>query len=446
VVIFDDLKRFARDVEVHLRLKSELKAREASLRCLNYNFDDSAEGEFVETIFAAQNQLERKQNRRQVCQKMKARVENGCWCFGQPAGYEYKRDKAHGKLLTPIHPVTDVLAKGLIDFAEDRLLTQTDFLQYLVSQNFHGLLGRDRKKIDYEFIKSLLVQPLYAGIIEYQKWGISKRKGLHEAIISEETFRKIQNKLKKPERKPRETDNLEFPLRRVVSCAFCGLNMTGSVSRGKRKYYAHYTCNNKECKASPKNISASKMEEEYFELLSGIKLEPELLKVAEEIVTRIWNEKVQNTTLSQETAQAEIQAIEKEITEYIKLIPGTQSQGLRVRYEARVEELDQQLKQLEGGLKNKKVPNFEEARDLALRFLGTPAETWQNALKEVKNMVHNMIFEVNPSYCLKDGFGTPHLTLPFSIKEHILAVNANLVDLTGLEPVTSSMPWKRSTK
>jgi hypothetical protein len=181
------------------------------------------------------------------------------------------------------------------------------------------------------------------------------------------------------------------------------------------------------------------MEEEYFELLSGIKLEPELLKVAEEIVTRIWNEKVQNTALSQESAQAEIQAIEKEITEYIKLIPGTQSQGLRVRYEARVEELDQQLKQLESGLKNKKVPNFEEARDLALRFLGTPAETWQNALKEVKNMVHNMIFEVNPSYCLKDGFGTPHLTLPFSIKEHILAVNANLVDHTGVEPVTSAM-------
>ena len=77
VVIFDDLKRFARDVEVHLRLKSELNVREARLKCLNYNFDDSAEGEFVETIFAAQNQLERKQNRRQVCQKMKARMERG---------------------------------------------------------------------------------------------------------------------------------------------------------------------------------------------------------------------------------------------------------------------------------------------------------------------------------------------------------------------------------
>lgn len=55
VIIFDDLKRFARDVSVHLRLKSELMGRRAKLKCLNYNFDDSAEGEFVETIFAAQN-------------------------------------------------------------------------------------------------------------------------------------------------------------------------------------------------------------------------------------------------------------------------------------------------------------------------------------------------------------------------------------------------------
>ena len=81
VVIFDDLKRFARDVKVHLKLKSEFLGRDAKLQCLNYNFDDSAEGEFVETIFAAQNELERKQNRRQVCQKMKARIERGYWCF-----------------------------------------------------------------------------------------------------------------------------------------------------------------------------------------------------------------------------------------------------------------------------------------------------------------------------------------------------------------------------
>ena len=446
VVIFDDLKRFARDVEVHLRLKSELKAREASLRCLNYNFDDSAEGEFVETIFAAQNQLERKQNRRQVLQKMKSRVERGYWCFNPPAGYEYTKNREHGKLLTLIPPIAAVLTQGLTDFAEDRLLSQTDFLNFLVSHHLHTLLGRESKKIDCDYAKSLLIQPLYAGIIEYPKWGISKRKGKHQTVISEETFYKIQQKLKKPERKPRDTDRLEFPLRRVINCACCGYKMTGSVSKGHSKYYAHYTCNNKECEANPKNINAEKMEKEYIELLSDIKLEPELLRIASEVVTRFWDERVKNTEINQQVLQKEMQAIEKEIGEYIKLIPGTQSASVRTRYEARVEELDGQLRSMENEHKNKKYPNFEEARDLILRLLGTPDETWIYALREVKFMVHSMIFATNPTYSHKDGFGTLNLTLPFSIKQHTMDIKDNLVDPSGIEPLTSSVQTRRSTR
>ena len=446
VVIFDDLKRFARDVEVHIRLKSELKAREASLRCLNYTFDDSAEGEFVETIFAAQNQLERKQNRRQVCQKMKARVERGYWCFNAPAGFEYRQDKEHGKLLFLVQPVADILAEGLNAFAENRLLEQTDFLNFLLAKNLHVLLGRDRKKINYKYAKSLLTQPLYAGIVAYPKWNIPKRKGCHKAIISEETYAKIQNKLWKPVRKSRETDSQEFPLRRMVDCAFCGKKMTGSVSHGKRKYYAHYTCNNKDCQATPKNVSTSKVEEDYIELLGKIHMEQELLDIAELVVTRIWNQKVRDYASTQEAATAEIRSIDTEINEYVRMMPGTRSDSLRARYEARVGELEQRLLLLKGELNNKKRPELKEALALTLKFLGTPAETWQNALGELKNMVHGMIFEVNPSYSLQTGFGTPRLTLPFSIKGDLVAIKNDLVDLRGLEPLTSAMRMLRSTR
>lgn len=74
VIIFDDLKRFARDTEFHIKLRREFQTRGARIECLNFKLDDSPEGKFVETIFAAQGELEREQNRRQVIQKMKARV------------------------------------------------------------------------------------------------------------------------------------------------------------------------------------------------------------------------------------------------------------------------------------------------------------------------------------------------------------------------------------
>src|SRR3989338_9409684 len=82
VVVFDDLKRFARDVEFHLKLRTAFRARDVILRCLNYNFDESPEGRFAELIMAGQAELERHQNSRQVSQKMKARLEAGYWSFG----------------------------------------------------------------------------------------------------------------------------------------------------------------------------------------------------------------------------------------------------------------------------------------------------------------------------------------------------------------------------
>lgn len=77
IVIFDDLKRMARDTEFHLKLRREFAVRGAMIECLNFRIEDTPEGKFIETVIAAQGELDREQNRRQVVQKMKARVENG---------------------------------------------------------------------------------------------------------------------------------------------------------------------------------------------------------------------------------------------------------------------------------------------------------------------------------------------------------------------------------
>ncbi|HJZ43706.1 MAG TPA: recombinase family protein [Hyphomicrobiaceae bacterium] len=64
VVIFEDLKRYARDTVFHLKLRHEMALRNATREWLNFRFEDSPEGEFIETVIAAQSQLERQQNSR----------------------------------------------------------------------------------------------------------------------------------------------------------------------------------------------------------------------------------------------------------------------------------------------------------------------------------------------------------------------------------------------
>lgn len=417
VVIFDDLKRLARDVQVHLKLKAELMGRDAQLKCLNYHFDDSAEGEFVETIFAAQNQLERKQNRRQVCQKMKARIEQGYWCFCPPIGYEYYKDKDHGKLMRPISPIASILSQGLNSFAEDRILEQVDLQKFFDSKGLHKLIGS--KKVHLQLIKRLLTNGIYAGIIEYPEWGVSRRRGKHQGIISEETYIKIQRKIKKPERKPRESDKIEFPLRRIVTCDFCGKPMTGSCNRSKNpnKYYPHYTCNNKECIANPKNITASKVEDDYIELLENIKIRKEVIGLIKEAALRIWQTKTNDIAELKNEKEKEIKTIENQIEEFINLIPTTKSESVKARYEIKIEALDKRAKELENELKIKKDPNLEEVLEMALKFLGTPAETWKKSSRELKIKIHNLIFKENPRYSFQGGFGTPKLSLPFTLND-----------------------------
>ena len=90
VVIFDDLKRFARNTRFHLDLRDAFRKRGATIECLNFKFEDTPESRFFETIVAAQGELEREQNGRQVTQKMRARMENGYWIHNPPIGYRYQ--------------------------------------------------------------------------------------------------------------------------------------------------------------------------------------------------------------------------------------------------------------------------------------------------------------------------------------------------------------------
>ena len=152
VVIFDDLKRFAREVKFHLKLREELRARNAIPECPNYSFDDSPEGVFIETVHAAHNQLEREQNKRQVIQKMKARIENGYWAFGTKRGYKIIKDPIHGKLSVLNGNDAKLLKEALEGFATGVFVRKMDACKYLVEKGFWKL---EPKRYVYLFDKML---------------------------------------------------------------------------------------------------------------------------------------------------------------------------------------------------------------------------------------------------------------------------------------------------
>ena len=169
VVIFDDLKRFARDTIFHLKLRQELAAYHATVECLNFKFEDTPEGQFVETVIAAQGQLERLQNRRQILQKMKARVERGYYVFAVPIGYRYEKVGGHGRILVRDEPLATIVQEALEGYASGRFQLQAEVKRFLEAQPEFPKTG-DGIVLNQK-VTDMLTRPVYAGYVEAPSWG-----------------------------------------------------------------------------------------------------------------------------------------------------------------------------------------------------------------------------------------------------------------------------------
>ncbi|WP_241484040.1 recombinase family protein [Ruegeria sp. ANG-R] len=283
VVIFDDLKRFARDTEFHLKLRREFATRGASIECLNFRIEDTPEGKFIETVIAAQGELEREQNRRQVIQKMKARVENGFWVFRAPIGYRYvSAPSGGGKILEPDPVLAPLVTDALEGFASGHLGSQAEVQRFL-ERSPHFPKDKPDGTLRPMTVNRLLKKVVYAGYVEAPNWGVSTRKGQHEGLISFETFQKIQDALEGRKRHfpARKDKNEDFPLRGFVACDCCGNAMTAAWSKGKYRRYAYYRCETRGCEAKSKSVPKAKMEEGFGEILKGLQPAKELFQLAE---------------------------------------------------------------------------------------------------------------------------------------------------------------------
>ncbi len=98
-------------------------------------------------------------------------------------------------------------------YATGRFETQVEVKRFLERQpSFPKDLpnGEIRNQRIYEF----LTRSLYAGYIEAPKWNVALRKGQHEALISFETYEKVQARLKSKAKAPARKDiSADFPLR-----------------------------------------------------------------------------------------------------------------------------------------------------------------------------------------------------------------------------------------
>jgi site-specific DNA recombinase len=432
VVVFDDLKRLARDTEQHLKLRKAFDLRRVTIECPNFVFGDSPESEYVETIMAAGAQLERQQNRRQVMQKMKARLELGYWPFPDvPEGYELKKDPVHGKFAVRVTNST-IVKEALEGFASGRFMEQEDVRKFLERKNI-----KDGKPVYLEYVKRMLTKIFYAGHIEYAPWEVSRRLARHEPLISLETYEKIQERLNgKVTTHVKKILNEDFPLRSFVLCSCCQKPMTASWSRGRNKKFPYYKCKTKGCAEKGKSIKKIDMEKDFEKVLGRINPSVGVLSLTKEIIADVWKKKIAENVSKRANVERAIVKVEADKEKFVQLVSRATNDSVVITYEKQISSLVEKGAVLKTSLMSmdKHQPNIETALDIVFDFLKNPLLQWQKGDIHTKKLVLRLVFEQNLTYNRKSGFETAILSLPLRVFTLPKAQKALLVEMAGIEP------------
>lgn len=346
VVLFDDLKRFARDREFHFKLKEALTFRKATVECLNFRFEDTPENEFIEAIFAAQGQLERQQNKRQVIQKMKARLEQGYNVFQAPPGYVYKKVPEHGKLMVRDEPMASIIQEALEGYASGRFQMQAEVQRFLEKNPYYP--SKDKQgRVHPSRVKEMLTNPMYAGYVGKKDWAVSMRKGQHEPLVSLETFEKIQERLTKKAKAPARKDIREdFPLRGFILCDCCQRPLTSGWAKGKRKKHPYYFCYHKGCEMYGKTIRRDKLEGDFEDLLKTLQPAQGIFVLAKTMFKDGWDQQINVMESMVQGAKQKLASIEQDIQRTVDRIMTASTPAVITRYEERIEQLEKEKRLL----------------------------------------------------------------------------------------------------
>lgn len=441
LVVFDDLKRFARDVKFHFALKAELVSRDVMLRCLNYNFDDSPEGEFVETLFAAANQLERKQNRRQVIQKMKARLDAGYYPFARKRGYSTDKTPGKCRIRVPNQEGLEILKPALEGFATANLPRKIDMANFLVDRGF----WKDRLALRcLDDVTTILNDPFYCGDIEYEPWGVKRMKGQHEGIISPETFTKIQRRLSRDgaDLKPRKDTSEDFPLRGLLICDLCGCHLTGSPSRGRTKQYLYYFCQNRKCELYYKSLRKKNIEDDFKELLERNTLKHDVEKLVSLVFDKVWAQESEAIKWHDNLIEQNKIELKKKLKELAEMARKATSDVVIRTYESQIEDTGKELEAIEQlpPVGNDLDVPYRTAFDKSVGLLKNPVSTWDLFDVHGQHELFFFLFEGKLAYSKTQGYRTGDLLSTARLFEEFVNTNSDSVDRTGFEPVASTMP------
>lgn len=328
-----------------------------------------------------------------------------------------------------------------IEFADiEHFCKQTKQLNDLLSEYKKANISRS---ISLNGVKKILTNKLYAGLIEYEKWGVEERVGHHTGIISIDTFLKVQERLNLVSKPSLRKDyNDDFALRNFVLCPDCHKPCTAGWFTGKSKVtkFPYYLCKQAECTRSQKMMSQEQLDIDFSALLKDLKPKPKTIEMVQEFLVDAWRKRKKLEIAEKESIAKNIKEIEKTVDEFMELLRGTKTSVMIKQYEIEIEKNIHTKEELEQKIDTSIYSeiNFKQIQDVVVKHLENPIKMWETKEYTRKRLLLNMYFSRGVVYNKKTGFQTPDLPLIVKVLTSKDTSKNSLVEMAGVKPASKT--------
>lgn len=441
-IIVYKIDRLSRNTNDYTTMCAMFAKMEIQLASTVEQIDETPMGKFMGTFMAANAQLDNDMKSVRVSSCMMEKFNQGKWYGAAPIGYLNSKDELGQKSIVADPKKAHLIKYIFTEFAKG-IKTLEDIR---ITINKKGLTTVRGNTVSAQMMSAVIANTFYFGLM-YSKRHDKYMKGIHEPLISEETFYTCQERLGHATGSSVKVIKKEvsekFPLRNKVRCAFCLRPLTGGPSKGRGGTYYYYRCYYKECRKI-KSVPSKKIHKHFLTFIETFTPSDKSLLTLRHALMDAWQDRYKELNTDRTEAEKTLQALDKEKLDLITLarkgiLDDEEMKGLMEDHRKRVRNT---LKIIENS--NDTSFDMDTAISEIFPLLKDLPQLWKEASYEDKKVLQGLIFVEDPSYNGNE-FTTPQLSLILAESKALEGGKPNRVDRTGFEPVTSSMPWKRAT-
>jgi hypothetical protein len=211
--------------------------------------------------------------------------------------------------------------------------------------------------------------------------------------------------------------------------------MTGAWSKGCRKHYAYYLCQTRGCAEKGKSIPKAKLEKGLEAIMRSLTPSARLVELAKVMLRDAWSMRLASAKQERDAWGQQLKDVEKQIEDALDRIMDAESKTVIRAIEKRIDDLERK-KVVLSERASKPLPDRQTQKDcieLSLAFLSSPWIIYEKASFAVQQLVLRLAFAEPLSYCRKEAYRTPEISLPFKVLGEISGQKSKMVPPERLE-------------